>query len=142
MSKRLPYPDFGNGHVDIKLKLLMMTCKSILTWICLWRNHYLNSFKETEQVLSFFFFTKQTFWCLARFSFQLKSFLHLLHKNLIIKLWLFLCQALLFLWLIILSYTSHFHCPVLPVISLYIIMYMDKVKNVVHKFQKTKKYFF
>ena len=31
MSKRLPYPDFKKGHIDIKLKLLMLTCKSMLT---------------------------------------------------------------------------------------------------------------
>ena len=31
MSKRLPYPDFKNSHVDIKLKLLMLTSKSMLT---------------------------------------------------------------------------------------------------------------
>ena len=29
MSKRLLYPDFKNGHVDIKLKLLVLTCKSM-----------------------------------------------------------------------------------------------------------------
>ena len=31
MSKRLPYPDFKNSHADIKLKLLILTCKSMLT---------------------------------------------------------------------------------------------------------------
>ena len=31
MSKMLPYPDFKNSHVDIKLKLLLLTCKSMLT---------------------------------------------------------------------------------------------------------------
>ena len=30
MSKRLPYPDFKNGYVDIELKMLRLTCKSIL----------------------------------------------------------------------------------------------------------------
>ena len=30
MSKRLPYPEFKNGHVDIKLKLLTLTFKSIM----------------------------------------------------------------------------------------------------------------
>ena len=29
MSKRLLYPDFKNSHVDIKLKLLVLTCKSM-----------------------------------------------------------------------------------------------------------------
>ena len=31
MSKSLPYPDFKNRHVDIKLNMLMLTCKSMLT---------------------------------------------------------------------------------------------------------------
>ena len=30
ISKRLPYPEFKNGHADIKLKLLMLTCKSTM----------------------------------------------------------------------------------------------------------------
>ena len=30
MSKKLAYSDFKNGHVDNKLKLVMLTCKSML----------------------------------------------------------------------------------------------------------------
>ena len=31
MSKRLPYLEIKNSHVDVKLKLLVLTCNSILT---------------------------------------------------------------------------------------------------------------
>ena len=31
MSKRLHFPDFKNSHVDIKSKLLMLKCRSMLT---------------------------------------------------------------------------------------------------------------
>ena len=51
--------------------------------------------------------------CLCIKCINLKSLLHLLHENLLILLWRFLCWTVLFLLLKILSYTSHVHSPVL-----------------------------
>ena len=62
---------------------------------------------------------------------NMKSYLHLLHQNLIIIVRIFLCRAMLFLWLLILPSTLHFNCPILPVTSVVILLlsfYIDTLR--------------